>query len=157
MPRRSTCTAGRVGRTLLCRSTDPCDTQEAEDMTTTALGMPKATLVRGLGASAVLFGGAGLLAPRALGAVYAVPSTPHTRQLLRLFGSRMLALAAWTLTARTQEEVDRVLAVAAGLNAVDALTALAASGGTGRAAGLRAAATSGTFGALALVVRSLDD
>ena len=126
-------------------------------MATTALGLPKRTLVRGMGASALLFGGAGLLAPRALGAAYAVPPTPHTTQLLRLFGSRMLALAAWTFTARSQEEVDRVLAVAAGMNVVDALTALAAGGGTGRAAAVRAAATSGTFAALALAVRSLEE
>ena len=126
-------------------------------MAKTALGMPKATLVRGMGASALLFGGAGVLAPRALGAAYAVPPSPHTTQLLRLFGSRMLALAAWTFTARTQEEIDRLLAVAAGMNVVDALTALAAVGGTGRAAAVRAAATSGAFGVLALVVRSLDE
>ncbi len=125
-------------------------------MAKTLLGMPKGTWVTALGASAALFGGAGLLAPRALGAAYAVPPSPHTAQLLRLFGTRMLALAAWTFTARTEEEVDRVLAVAAGLNAVDALTALATSGSTGRAGAVRAAATSGGFGALGWAVRSLD-
>jgi hypothetical protein len=125
-------------------------------MATTMLGMPKRTLVTALGASAALFGGAGLLAPRALAAAYAVPSTPHTTQLLRLFGTRMLALAAWTFTARTEEEIDRLLAVAAGMNAADALTALATSGSTGRAGAVRAAATSGTFAALGLAVRSLE-
>ena len=125
-------------------------------MAKTLLGLPKQTLVTTLGASAALFGTAGVLAPRALAAAYAVPSTPHTTQLLRLFGTRMLALAAWTFTARTDEEIDRVLAVAAGMNALDAVTALAASGQTGRASAVRAAATSGTFGVLGLVVRSLD-
>jgi hypothetical protein len=129
--------------------------EDAAGMATSALGMPKHTLVRAMGTCAALFGGLGLLAPRALGSAYAVPVTPHTTQLLRLFGTRMLALAAWTFTARTDEETDRVLAVAAGMNVVDALTALAASGETGRAGAVRAAATSGSFGALALVVRSL--
>ena len=126
-------------------------------MARTALGMPKRTLVQVLGASAALFGTVGLVAPRALGAAYDVPASPHTTQLLRLFGTRMLALAAWTFTARTEEEIDRLLAVAAGMNALDAATALAASGQTGRASAVRAAATSGTFGVLGLVVRSLDD
>jgi hypothetical protein len=125
-------------------------------MAKTLLGLPKQTLVTALGASAALFGTAGVLAPRALAAAYAVPSTPHTTQLLRLFGTRMLALAAWTFTARTEEETDRLLTVAAGMNVVDALTALASSGQTGRAGAMRAAATSGAFGALGLAVRSLD-
>ena len=126
-------------------------------MATTALGMPKRTLVQAMGASAAAFGTAGLLAPQALAAAYAVPSTPHTTQLLRLFGSRMLALAAWTFTARTEEERDRLLGVAAGMGAVDALTALAAAGSTGRSSAVRAAATSGSFGVLALVIRSLNE
>src|SRR5688500_5465948 len=125
-------------------------------MTRTTLGMSKQTLVNALGASAALFGTAGVLAPRALAAAYAVPPTPHTTQLLRLFGTRMLALAAWTFTARTEEEVDRLLTVAAGMNAVDALTALATAGSTGRAGAIRAAATSGTFGALGLAVRRME-
>ena len=125
-------------------------------MAKTLLGLPKQTLVTALGASAALFGTAGLMAPRTLAAAYAVPATPHTTQLLRLFGTRMLALAAWTFTARTEEETDRLLAVAAGMNALDALTALATAGSTGRAGAARAAATSGTFGALGLAVRSLD-
>jgi hypothetical protein len=124
-------------------------------MTKTALGMSKRTLVQVLGGSAALFGSVGVVAPGALGAAYGVPASPHTAQLLRLFGTRMLALAAWTFTARTPEEVDRLLGVAAAMNAVDALTAMAAAGGTGRSSAVRAAATSGTFGALGLVVRSM--
>ena len=124
-------------------------------MAMTALGLRKQTLVRGMGACAALFGGAALLSPGALAAAYDVPPTPHTRQLIRLFGSRMLALSAWTFTART-EEADRVMAAAAGMNVLDVITALAGADGTGRTAALRAAATSGTFGALALAIRSLE-
>ncbi len=126
-------------------------------MAKTALGLTKRQHVQVLGGSAAAFGAAGVLAPRVLGAAYGVPPTPHTTQLLRLFGSRMLALAAWTVTARTKEETDRLLAVAAGMNGVDTLTALRSARGTGRATALRAAATSGAFAALAFVVRSLDD
>ncbi len=85
----------------------------------TALGMPKRTLVQSMGASSAAFGVACLLAPQALGKAYRLPSSPHTTQLSRHSGTRTLALAAWTFTARTREETDRVLAVAAGMNVVD--------------------------------------
>jgi hypothetical protein len=101
------------------------------------LGMPKRTLVQSLSASAALFGVAGVLAPKALGAAYGVPSSPHSTELLRLFGSRMLALAA-------------------AMNLVDVLSALAAARSTGATA-VRAAATSATFAALGLAIRSLED
>ncbi|SNR82820.1 hypothetical protein [Blastococcus mobilis] len=126
-------------------------------MAKTALGMSKPALVHVLTGSAALFGVTGVLAPRVLEVTYRVPSTPHTTQLLRLFGSRMLAIAAWSFTARTKEETDRVLAVATAVNCFDVLTALAAARSTGRATAVRAAATSGTFAALGFVVRSLED
>jgi hypothetical protein len=126
-------------------------------MAKTAMGMSKEGWRQALNGSAAVFGLGGLFAPRALGAAYGVPSSPHTTQLLRLFGSRMLALAAVGFTARTREEKDRLLAVAAALNIVDALTALAAGSGTGRSTAVRAAATSAGFAALGAVVRSLED
>jgi hypothetical protein len=126
------------------------------DMASAPLGMSKGALVQCLGASAALFGAAGVLTPQALGAAYGVPSSPHTTHLLRLFGSRMLALAAWTFTARTKEETDRVLVTAAAMNSVDVLIALAAARTTGATA-VRAAATSATFAGLGLAVRSLED
>ena len=125
-------------------------------MAKTALGMPKRTLVQSLGANAALFGVAGVLAPQALGGAYGVPESPHTTQLFRHSGTRTLALAAWTFTARTSEETDRVLAVAAAMNVADVLIALAAARTTGATA-VRAAATSATFAALGLAVRSLED
>ena len=126
-------------------------------MAKTLLGMPKPTLVRAMGGSAALFGVAGVLAPRSLESAYDITPSPDTTQLLRLFGSRMLALAAWTFTARTKEETDRVLAVAAAMGVLDVLTALAAAPGTGKGTTVRAAGTSAFFAALAVAVRSLDD
>ena len=126
-------------------------------MAKAALGMSKQALVNVLTGSAALFGVTGVLAPRALGAAYAVPPSPYTTQLLRLFGSRMLSIAAWSFTARTKEERDRVLTVAAAVNLVDVLTALAAARATGMTTAGRAAATSGVFSALAFVVRSMED
>ncbi len=126
-------------------------------MAKAAMGMSKPALANVLTGSAALFGLTGVVTPRALGAAYAVPPSPYTTQLLRLFGSRMLAIAAWSFTARTKEETDRVLTVAAAVNLVDVLTALAAARATGRTTAARAAATSGTFAALAFVVRSLED
>jgi hypothetical protein len=126
-------------------------------MAKTAMGMSKETLGQALNGSAAVFGVTGLFAPRMLGAAYGVPPSPHTAQLLRLFGSRMLALAAVGFTARTPEEKDRLLAVAVALNVVDAVTALAAGSGTGRSTAVRAAVTSGGFAVLGAVVRSLED
>ena len=68
----------------------------------------------------------------------------------------MLALAAWTFTARTNEETDRVLAVAAVMHSVVVLIALAAARTTGATA-VRAATTSATFAVLGLAVRSPED
>ena len=126
-------------------------------MATTALGMSKDQLVQLLGSCALGYGAIGLVAPRALAAPYGIPSTPHTTQLLRLFGTRMLAQAAWTFTARTAEEKDRLLAVAAGMNLLDALTALTAGRAVGRTSAVRAGATSAFFGAVSLFIRSLED
>jgi len=125
-------------------------------MAKTALGLPKSTLVQVMNWSAALFGVAGVLTPRALAATYSVPPSPHVTQLLRLFGSRMLALSALGFTARSKEETDRALAVAVGLNALDTATALLGARATGWSSATRAAATSATFGALAHTVRSLD-
>lgn len=124
-------------------------------MAKTALGMSKRDMVQVLGGSAALFGVAGVLAPRVLEVAYGIPPSPHSRQLIRLFGSRMVVLAAWTFTARTTEETDRVLAAAAGMNVIDALTALAAARGTGGATAVRAAATSAAYAALGLTARSM--
>jgi hypothetical protein len=126
-------------------------------MATTALGMSKRTLVQALGGSAAVFGVTGVLAPRALEVTYGVPPSPYTTQLIRLFGSRMLALAAWSFTARTKEETDRVLAVSTGMNLIDVLTALGAARAIGRATSSRAAVTSATFATLGFAARSLED
>ena len=126
-------------------------------MAKTALGMSKQTLVQALSASAALFGVTGVVAPRALEAAYGLPSSPHTRQLLRIFGSRMLVLAAWSYTARTKEETDRMLAATAGMNILDALTTLASARTVGRATAVPGALTSATFAALGLAVRSMED
>lgn len=126
-------------------------------MATTALGMSKDQLVQLLGSCALGYGAVGLTAPRALAAPYGITSTPHTDQLLRLFGTRMLALAAWTFTARTAEEKDRLLAVAAGMNLLDAVTALTAGRAAGRTTAVRAGATSAFFAAFSLFTRSLED
>lgn len=125
-------------------------------MAKTAMGMSKEAWGQALNGSAALFGLSGLFAPRALGSAYGIPPSPHTTQLLRLFGSRMLALAAVGFTARTPAEKDRLLTVAVALNIVDAVTALAAGSGTGRSTAVRAAATSAGFAVLGGVVRSLE-
>jgi hypothetical protein len=123
----------------------------------TAMGMSKRDLVQVLGWSAALFGGAGVLAPRVLEVAYGIPRSPHARQLVRLFGTRMVVLAVWAFTARTPEERDRLLATAAGMNAVDAVTALAAARGTGGATAVRAAVTSAAYAAISATARSLEE
>ena len=111
-------------------------------------------LVQGLAAAAVAFGAGGVLAPRVVAATYAVPSTPHNKQLLRLWGSRNLVLAAWILTARSDEETSRALTMLAGMNALDALTAVTVGRDTGAATSIRASLTSGFFAAATAALRA---
>ena len=125
-------------------------------MAKTALGMSKPALIHVLAGNAAAFGLTGLLAPRLLEAAYGIPQSPHTRQLIRLFGSRMLVLAAWSYTARTNEEADRALAAGVAMNVVDTLTALSAARATGATA-LRGAMTSAAFAGILVAVRSLED
>ena len=125
-------------------------------MAKTALGMSKPALIRALAGNAAAFGLTGVLAPRVLESVYGFPPSPHSRQLLRLFGSRMLVLAAWSYTARTSEEADRALAAGVGMNVLDSLTALSAARATGGTS-LRGAATSAAFAGILTAVRSMED
>src|SRR5438270_692753 len=67
-----------------CASSPSRRAEETEMAKKTAMGMSKRTLVQALNGSAALFGVTGLFTPRALGGAYGVPSSPHTRQLLRL-------------------------------------------------------------------------
>jgi hypothetical protein len=124
-------------------------------MATTVAGMSKQQLARGLGAVGAAFGLVSILAPRAVAGTYGVPVTPAGLQLQRLFGSHALAISVLALSAQTEEETNRGLAVVAGMNAIDALTALAAAAQAGRATTLRAVASSLAYGAAALVVRSM--
>jgi hypothetical protein len=124
---------------------------------TTVAGTSKQSLAKALGAAGAAFGLASVLAPRAVARSYGVPITPAGLQLQRLFGSRALAVALLALTARTDEEVDRGLAVVAATNALDALTALGAAREAGRATSVRAIASSLAYGAAALAIRSMQD
>ncbi|SDX56909.1 hypothetical protein SAMN05660209_00725 [Geodermatophilus africanus] len=124
-------------------------------MATTVAGMSKQQLARALGATGAAFGLISVVAPRMVAGTYGVPVTPAGLQLQRLFGSHALAISVLTLSAQTEEETNRGLAVVAGMNAIDALTALAAAAQAGRATTLRAVASSLAYGAAALVVRSM--
>jgi hypothetical protein len=123
---------------------------------TSALGMSKPALIRVLAGNAAVFGLTGLLAPRLMEAVYGFPASPHSRQLIRLFGSRMLVLAAWSYTARTTEEADRALAAGVAMNVVDTVTALSAARATGGTS-VRAAATSAAFAGILAAVRGMEN
>ena len=118
-------------------------------------GMSKQTLAKALGAGGLAFGLLSVVAPRAVANSYAVPVTPAGLQLQRLFGSRALAISVLALSAKTEEETNRGLAVLAGANAIDALTALAAAAQAGRPTTLRAVVSSVAYGAAALAVRSM--
>ncbi|MGY1640802.1 hypothetical protein ACI782_06655 [Geodermatophilus sp. SYSU D00703] len=126
-------------------------------MARTVAGTSKQSLARALGAAGAAFGLISVVAPRAVARSYGVPITPAGLQLQRLFGSRALAVTALALTARTDEEVDRGLAVVAAMNAVDTLTALAAARQSGRRTSVTAIASSLAYGAAALAIRSLKD
>ncbi len=124
-------------------------------MATTVAGMSKQQLARALGVTGAAFGLTSIVAPRVVAGGYGVPVTPAGLQLQRLFGSRALAISVLALSAKTEEETNRGLAVLAGANAIDALTALAAAAQAGRPTTLRAVVSSVAYGAAALAVRSL--
>ncbi len=124
-------------------------------MATTVAGMSKQQLARALGVTGAAFGLTSIIAPRTVAGGYGVPVTPAGLQLQRLFGSRALAISVLALSAKTEEETNRGLAVVAGMNAIDALTALAAAAQAGRPTTLRAVVSSVAYGAAALAVRSL--
>jgi len=118
-------------------------------------GMSKQDLVKALGAAVSAFGVASLVAPGPLGQAYGVPDTPHGRQMQRLLGARTLALGLWGLTARTEEESQRGLALVAGMNLVDAITAFRAAKDMGSPATIRGMISSGLYAAAALGLRAL--
>jgi hypothetical protein len=120
-------------------------------------GMSKKDLVKALGAAVSAFGLTSLVAPGPLGAAYGVPDTPHGRQMQRLLGARSLALGLWGLTAKTEEESQRGLALVAGMNLVDAITALRAAKEMGSPATIRGVVSSVLYAAAALGLRSLKD
>ena len=124
-------------------------------MATTVAGMSKQQLARALGVTGAAFGLTSIVAPRTVAGGYGVPVTPAGLQLQRLFGSRALAISVLALSAKTEEETNRGLAVLAGANAIDALTALAAAAQAGRPTTLRAVVSSVAYGAAALAVRSM--
>ena len=124
-------------------------------MATTVAGMSKQQLARALGATGAAFGLTSIVAPRVVARSYGVPVSPAGLQLQRLFGSRALAISVLALSAKTEEETNRGLAVLAGANAIDALTALAAAAQAGRPTTLRAVVSSMAYGAAALAVRSM--
>ncbi len=124
-------------------------------MATTVAGMSKQQLARALGVTGAAFGLTSIVAPRVVAGGYGVPVTPAGLQLQRLFGSRALAISVLALSAKTEEETNRGLAVLAGANAIDALTALAAAAQAGRPTTLRAVVSSVAYGAAALAVRSM--
>ena len=124
-------------------------------MATTVAGMSKQQLARALGVTGAAFGLTSIVAPRTVAGGYGVPVTPAGLQLQRLFGSRALAISVLALSAKTEEETNRGLAVLAGANAIDALTALAAAAQSGRPTTLRAVVSSVVYGAAALAVRSM--
>jgi len=120
-------------------------------------GMSKKSAAKTLAATGAAFGLLSVLAPRAVAGAYGVPVTPGGLQLQRLFGSRALAISALALTARTDEEADRILAVVAAMNLLDSVTALATAGSAGSKTTVRAVVSSLAYGAAAVAIRSMKD
>jgi hypothetical protein len=123
-------------------------------MPQTIAGMSRGTLVRGFAAAGGAVGLISIVAPRVIDAAFQIAPTPDGHQLLRLLGTRTLALSVWALTAQTDEETDRALAVFAAMNAADAITTIAARD-TGTASRVRAVTTYAAFAAGALGARAL--
>jgi hypothetical protein len=102
-----------------------------------------------LGGASVGFGVVGMLAPAALRRSYGMKASDPGGELAylgRMWGTRTLVLGAVALGARTPEEQRRVLMLAAGMNAFDALTA-ATTGALPSKTRAMGALTSGFFAA----------
>ena len=117
--------------------------------------MSKQTLARALGGAGAAFGLVSVVAPKAVAGAYGVPVTPGGLQLQRLFGSRALVISVLALTATTDEEADRGLAAVAGMNLLDAVTALATAKTAATRTTVTAVVSSLAYGAAALAVRSM--
>jgi hypothetical protein len=124
---------------------------------TTLAPSSKRSMARALGAAGAAFGLTSVVAPRVIATAYGVPVTPAGLQLQRLFGSRALVISLSALTARTDDEVDRGLALVIGANLIDTLTALSAAGKAGQRTTMRAVASSLAYGAAALAIRLKKD
>jgi len=119
-------------------------------------GMDKRTLAKALAGAGAAFSGLSIVAPREVARAYGVPISAGGLQLQRLLGSRSLVISAMGLTAQTEEEIDRGLLALAAMNALDAVTALAAAArGTGRPTTIRAVLSSIVYGGAALGIRSM--
>jgi hypothetical protein len=111
-----------------------------------------------LGYASVGFGVAGMLAPSALRRSYGLGKSDPDGALAylgRMWGTRTLVLGAVALGARSADEQRRVLMLAAGMNAFDALTAAGTSALPSRTRAM-GALTSGFFAATSAYGATLD-
>lgn len=113
-----------------------------------------------LGAASLGFGAAGMLAPTMLRRVYGVPGSEDGRNaglvyLGRMWGSRTAVIGALALAASTKEDRKRVLTLAAGMNAFDAVVAATARSLPPRPR-VMGALTSGFFAAASAYGSTLD-
>ena len=103
------------------------------------------------------FGGAAVVAPRALGRVYGIAGTGDTDGLMRLYGTRTAALGALAATAGDDQTRKSVIKTVAAVSAVDTLCATL-MGLRGATSGRTAAQTALTTAAVtALCMLALQD
>jgi hypothetical protein len=115
----------------------------------------KQTFDKGLSGSSVAIGVVAVIAPRAMQRAYGSESTPESRVLLQLMGTRNVVLGALLLMTPEPQREDWWIPLIA-MNGVDAICALAGlRGGAAPRAAVQTAATSAIFGALGLYRRSL--
>jgi hypothetical protein len=91
-----------------------------------------------------------------MAAAFRVPvsgRTPESMLLTRLFGAHTIALGLWGLTAGTEEEMDRGLAITGGISLLETLLALTYVGRGRASSALPVVAASAAFGATALAIR----
>lgn len=115
----------------------------------TSSDTPLDQMTKLLGVASAGFGVVGMLAPGALRRSYGMSASDPGGELAylgRMWGTRTLVLGAFALGAQSPEEQRRVLMLAAGLNAFDALTA-ASTGALPTKTRVMGAVTSGFFAA----------
>lgn len=104
---------------------------------------------KSVGVASIAFGAVAALTPRLFLGLYGVPNEANVRTMTRLWGTRTAVLGALVLTLDRAEDQQKLMTMAAAMNATDAVMVATARGIPGRARTLGSLTSAGFAAALA--------